>query len=304
MSQRNQSLIIPADIVDRNIEHPLLNRLHVTKAGMFTQTRGQYIERKGIPEAIMIYCQAGRGQLKVAGQYFQVVRGDLLVIPADAPHAYGSDPIQPWLIQWLHFRGCSVSYLLLECGLSAGHPIIHLRDERNDQQAAMATRQAETLLTQCRQAIGEEFSMAHQLLAAACLQQLFAGLILYRRHVNESSMTGSADIESMMAYMQDHYAERLTVDQLAARCSLSKFHFIRLFKARTDLTPLAWLNRLRMRRACECLETTNEGIAEISRALGYGNPYYFSAAFKEIIGISPRDYRKLHQQMVQVADDG
>ncbi len=296
MGDGNQSLIIPEDVLQRQAQHPLLSRLQVTKAGVFVQTRDHFIERSGIPEAIMIYCQGGQGRLQLAGQLLQIVRGDLLAIAPGLPHAYGANPQDPWLIQWLHFRGDAVSSLLAECGLAPDSPILHLRDDRSDCQAAASARSVGPLLAQCREAIGAEFSLAHQLLAAASLQELFARLILYSRCGNES-LNRNADIESAIAYMQAHFAEKLTLDQLAALCSLSKYHFIRQFKARTDLTPLAWLNQLRLRRACEQLETTRASIQEISQKLGFASPYYFSTAFRQATGLSPRTYRQRNSQL-------
>jgi YesN/AraC family two-component response regulator len=55
---------------------------------------------------------------------------------------------------------------------------------------------------------------------------------------------------------------------------------------------MEYFNRLRMQRACELLQTTGRPVLEIGCKVGYNDPYYFSRAFKKIIGVSPNEYRK------------
>ncbi len=76
---------------------------------------------------------------------------------------------------------------------------------------------------------------------------------------------------------------------------MSRTTFSETFKARVGIPPLEYLIRWRMRLAGERLLHSNQGVGEIAPALGYESESAFSAAFKRVVGSSPRSYmRALH----------
>ena len=73
-------------------------------------------------------------------------------------------------------------------------------------------------------------------------------------------------------------------------------YFRRSFKRHTSLSPLAYLNRMRIGRAKDLLRLEPSlSVGEISCRCGFRDPLYFSTAFKHAEGISPLEYRKTHQ---------
>jgi AraC-like DNA-binding protein len=95
------------------------------------------------------------------------------------------------------------------------------------------------------------------------------------------------------AYMQTHLTEKVTVADLAEHVSLSPDRFAHLFKEVTDTTPIRYLRRLRMDKACLLLETTSNTLAEIADQVGYCNEFHFGSSFKQVVGVSPGEYRSL-----------
>jgi transcriptional regulator GlxA family with amidase domain len=93
--------------------------------------------------------------------------------------------------------------------------------------------------------------------------------------------------------MQARLHEQIDVDTLAAAVSLSKYHFIKKYKALTGTTPINHFIRLKIERACHLLDVTNKGIKEIAWAVGYEDAYYFSRIFRKMMGMSPRQYREI-----------
>ncbi len=95
----------------------------------------------------------------------------------------------------------------------------------------------------------------------------------------------------VMDYMSAHFDEVLTLDRLAQEAGVSKFHFSRLFRASTGLSPHVFLVQLRMQAARRMLTTTDLGVATIATRCGFAQPVHFGTAFTKRFGLSPTAFR-------------
>ena len=91
-------------------------------------------------------------------------------------------------------------------------------------------------------------------------------------------------------YIINHYETPITVEGLAAYASVSHSSLYRRFMKRFQMSPKRFLLEYRIERACALLAATNHSIQEISNSVGFEDPFYFSRAFKEVKGLSPRQY--------------
>jgi AraC-like DNA-binding protein len=89
-----------------------------------------------------------------------------------------------------------------------------------------------------------------------------------------------------------HYTEPLDLDTLAAVAGLSKYHFLRLFKATYGLTPAAYLSQRRVERAQDLLRATNLTVTEVCHAVGFSSLGSFSSRFRDLVGESPSDFQR------------
>lgn len=103
----------------------------------------------------------------------------------------------------------------------------------------------------------------------------------------------SRRIERTVQYMSQHLDKPLQASELAAVANVSLSHFFALFKQRMGCSPIDYFTRLRMRRACELLESTSARVKEVAAALGYDDPFYFSRVFKSLSAVAPLHYRGL-----------
>ena len=83
------------------------------------------------------------------------------------------------------------------------------------------------------------------------------------------------------------------LDELATAAEVSVAHYSMLFRRHTGFSPIDFLIRLRVRRACRLLDTTSLSIGEVGERAGYMDPYYFARCFRRVMGCSPRGYRKM-----------
>ncbi|MBP3872827.1 MAG: response regulator [Lachnospiraceae bacterium] len=96
------------------------------------------------------------------------------------------------------------------------------------------------------------------------------------------------------AYMDEHYGEKIVLEDLAALADLNPVYFSVLFKKETQMNVSSYLKKVRMDRAKELLRTTNETIAAIGDRVGYRDSRHFSQSFTKYVGVKPALYRRLH----------
>ena len=88
-----------------------------------------------------------------------------------------------------------------------------------------------------------------------------------------------------------HYAEPLDLERLAAEARLSKYHFLRLFRATYGVTPADYVSRRRIERAQDLLRATNLTVTEVCHAVGFSSLGSFSSRFRSVVGESPSDFQ-------------
>ena len=89
-----------------------------------------------------------------------------------------------------------------------------------------------------------------------------------------------------------HYAEPVDLDTLAAVAGLSRYHFLRLFRATYGITPAAYVSQRRIERAQDLLRATNLTVTEVCHAVGFTSLGSFSARFLEVVGETPTAFQR------------
>lgn len=113
------------------------------------------------------------------------------------------------------------------------------------------------------------------------------------------SQSESRDREGILTcvlqYIHTHYAEPITLDQLASLEHISKSYLSRLFKRQTGQTVITYINSLRIETAKRLLTATRESVDEIACKVGFESPKYFYRAFRTLTGDTPAGFRKRYQ---------
>ncbi|SCD68099.1 Transcriptional regulator GlxA family, contains an amidase domain and an AraC-type DNA-binding HTH domain [Streptomyces sp. LcepLS] len=101
-----------------------------------------------------------------------------------------------------------------------------------------------------------------------------------------------AELEPLLAWLEAHLDEEVTVERMARQAGTSTRTLIRHFKEQTGTTPLRWLHRARVRRGQHLLETTGYSVERIAGQVGFGSAGAFRERFKRTTGVSPQGYRR------------
>jgi AraC-like DNA-binding protein/quercetin dioxygenase-like cupin family protein len=104
-----------------------------------------------------------------------------------------------------------------------------------------------------------------------------------------------ADIKSVMEYITDNYASRITLSDLARHCHMSSGHFSRVFSSIMHKSPYQYLMDTRIEKSSHLLSTSTLPVGEIAVSCGFCDFSYYSKIFKEAMGYTPSEYRRLHR---------
>ncbi|EIV96106.1 GlxA family transcriptional regulator [Frankia sp. QA3] len=100
------------------------------------------------------------------------------------------------------------------------------------------------------------------------------------------------ELEPLLHWLTANAHRELTLADIAAHAMVSTRTLNRRFREQTGLTPVAWLQRSRLRRAQILLETTCHPVEVIAAQVGFGSPAAFREQFRRLVGTSPRAYRR------------
>ena len=104
----------------------------------------------------------------------------------------------------------------------------------------------------------------------------------------QCSSANQKTIAAVLMYIEEHLDESLDFNDVAQQYSFSPNYFRKLFKDVTGLSPVAYVNRLRIVRACEYMQKDGMSIQEAAQRVGIYDLNYFSRLFKKIMGCTPR----------------
>lgn len=133
----------------------------------------------------------------------------------------------------------------------------------------------------------------------ASAEELFDYLIRvitasYDEAAKQKRQDQNRPIRMAKQYIEEHYAESLTLEQVSGVVGLSPSYLSTVFKKDTGVTFLEYLSSVRMDMAKQLLKNTSFTVADICEKVGYSDVRYFTKSFKKYSGLKPNEYRKLY----------
>lgn len=247
------------------------------------------------------YCHSDSGILKVGKSCMEFHAGDVTFLPRNIPHTTWSSPGTE--SRW--------SYLFLDPGALL-RSICRSDDmdlsivPRNSRALKYILPQKEfplinTLVFEIIRAL-EQARNNYQLFAKGLFLSLMVELsqvqreyLTYRTAQSSSALSdpGLLSISPALDYIEDHYQTKISMDTLANVCHMSTSHFRRMFRSIMQISPLDYLNNVRIMKACNLLYCTQHSILAISEMTGFPSISNFNRHFRRIMNQSPREYRRL-----------
>lgn len=237
------------------------------------------------------YVLSGTGRLiaddsKGISREYQIRSGEGFMIFPRQINTYIADPKLPWEYIWIEFDGMRAREIIETAGLSPDHPVYHasykdLRENMKDEMIYIAEHHDATPF----------HLMGHLYL-----------FIDYLSRSSSSQITASGRvrdfyIKEALNYIEQNFQNDISVENIASFCGLNRTYFGRIFKETVGKSPQQFLLSYRMAKAAELLKLTELSISDIGNAVGYPNQLHFSRAFKNVYGVSPREWRNKNQMI-------
>lgn len=146
--------------------------------------------------------------------------------------------------------------------------------------------------------ITQEKSLALELRTQIELSRFW--LLLYTwfqnspKNLQPYSLKNQERLQNILVYIQQHYSEKITLEDIAASVNICRSECCRFFKAQIGDTLFHYLLQYRIHQSLPLLADSNLSITEIAEQTGFSSPAYFSRTFHKFMGISPAEYRKNH----------
>ncbi len=108
---------------------------------------------------------------------------------------------------------------------------------------------------------------------------------------NQTGRLSPEVLNRAIAFINDRLADDISLDDLASVCGITKFHFLRRFKASTNSSPYQYLRDRRIERARHLRSTTQCAIGDIAGRCGFASATGFAEMFRKVVGVAPTAWR-------------
>lgn len=237
-----------------------------------------------------LYLAAGEARAYCNGTLFRVKAGDLVLVNAHEPHHLEH-------VGHLACHAIRVDFSLLSDNLCQMKYVVPLVQNKISFRNMIDD---ERVIRRVRNMIDEYHSQeaGFELAVKAAAEESL--VLLFRGHLKKSCGAKEEKLlfrnverfRPVLDFVEAQYAERISLDQLAAMVNMSKHHFCHLFKQITGRAPGDYINRLRMDKALALLKGSDLNITEIALASGFSDSNYFCRVFTKCHKVPPSRIRK------------
>jgi AraC-like DNA-binding protein len=213
----------------------------------------------------------------IKGGQTELPPNSLMLWTPGMPQSYGH-PRKAWNHAWMAFDGTDARRILRHAALAPGQP-------RSGDSSAV-----EFYLNGMYREMSDRALPDSRILA-----NLFEN---WMREINRQASAPAEtrpvpqDFRALRRYLHERFDQPMTLDELAERMHVSRWHLCRAFKRHFGQTPMECLQAVRMQHAALFLRDVNLSVQEVARRSGYEDLFHFSKQFKKHYGVSPRAMRK------------
>lgn len=257
------------------------------------QVYGENIDNMHFHNLLEIgYCHYGDGDLVIEDDRYRFGAGMISCIPANFLHVTRSDTDVRAFWEYIYL---SPEDILGQWGKSSQE--IRKIMEAVGKRSFFIKAEESPMMVTLIQAVFDELqnSGAHY---RECVRGMAYALLFEIARFNDNGagqMIGkgvSLQLESAIEYVDKNYSGNFKIADLANECHMSETHFRRIFQEKMNMTPVEYVNFVRVRKACELIDKTDISMEDVAEKVGFVTPSTFNRNFRRIIGTSPYQWKK------------
>ncbi|MEY8403539.1 AraC family transcriptional regulator [Oscillospiraceae bacterium 44-34] len=255
-------------------------RLSYISRTQYSQEWNSNLHTHGCAE--LFFITDGHGRFRTQQEEVPVAIHDLIVVNANVLHTELSQLDSPLEYIVLGVEG------LEAMGSAEGYAMLHLHSGWRE-------------LMACLELMLQEVHGARPGHEEICRNLLEVVLIRLSRQEDLSLTDESPDLRVsrecglVRRYIDNHFKENLSLDQLARLAHVNKYYLAHAFRREFGVSPINYLISRRVGESRFLLRETDHSLSLIAQMLGFSSPSYFSQCFRRVEGISPMEYRRQHR---------
>lgn len=285
------------DYIEKRFHYAAPTDLNLYYCGKRAKTKKHSYGPQIRDHFLLVYIKEGNGTLTIGNCFYDLNPGQLLcMFPGEKIYYKANDCL--WSNLWVGVYGNQVEYYLENLGISRKQPI-YICPQPNKTE-----RIIDEIITasEVNNSYGKiktiaklyEFFSSLCDMSAKCFSDVSSVHDIHGTDTHDITyLSENIYIREAENFIRFHYDSDITIGKLAESLNLSAEYFSRLFKAETGMTPQNMIIKYRIEKACKLLTTTSLSVNEIAVCTGVCDQRYFSKLFKDKIGCSPTEYRKL-----------
>lgn len=257
------------------------------------QVYGENIDNMHFHNLLEIgYCHYGEGDLVIEDDKYRFGAGMISCIPANFLHVTKSDTDVRAFWEYIYINPEDI---LKQWGKSAQE----IRDvaEAVSKKAFFIRADESPMIVTLIRAIFDEMQGKSEHYRE-CVRGIAYSLVFEIARFNgrgagqSPGRNISLQLESAIEYVEKNYAGNFKIVDLANECHMSETHFRRIFQEKMNMTPVEYVNFVRVRKACELIDKTDISMEDVAEKVGFVTPSTFNRNFRRIIGTSPYQWKK------------
>lgn len=260
--------------------------MHSVTAIEYVCTSSWKLQQRRMDDDMLFCVIRGAGTIWIEGRKHDLKAGDCAHMPRGKPQAAVADSINPWTFISIHYTTRLFESLSL-------HEILQFPDV-----FTLKVEQIAMLKEACREYALRPLGWERTLEALVTTQ-----LLRLMREAGTHCLKPfeSGQIQDLwrllpaLELIRNQMREPLSVPDLSRKCNLSTAQFRRIFTRTMDVSPIQYIRRIRMEKACRLLRETQDTVEAISAKVGYMEVASFANSFRQLMGLSPGRYR--HSKM-------
>lgn len=255
--------------------------LYLQETGTLSAKKKHTSTREGLSSYLFFIVLSGSGTLVYNDITYQLNKGDCVFIDCNKKYSQCSSSKQLWSLSWVHFNSKSMKSIYEKYQERSTKPFFHVHDLIKYEELLSSLY----FLANSRDYVRD---MSINTSLSTLLTYIMKDCWAYD---NSNINNSNKNIENVRLFIEEHYKEKISLDNLANRFFINKFYLARIFKKQFGISIMTFINQKRIDASKQMLRFSAHSIDAIAIQCGFQSSSYFSKVFKKTEGISPNRFR-------------
>ncbi|MFD1671976.1 AraC family transcriptional regulator [Agrilactobacillus yilanensis] len=250
------------------------NLLYIQECGFFSKKDSYFTERKDLDSYLILVTVAGTGQLIYDDVKYTLSRNTIFFLDCHKYQFY--KPLKDWQFYFVHINGSNLHYYF---------------DRYYYDKTPIAYIESDAFINTLKLIINDNSSdNENAFITTLMIYELLTDLILAK--LKTKAIATPKTLKKIRYYLDNHYAEKISLADLVIHFNVSKSYIEKGFQEYFEISPISYLNKVRVNKAKALLRNTDSQLDIISEIIGVNDTSYFVKIFKRYTGLTPAKYRR------------